>query len=306
MFALPVIVLLFIAIFTTWCKSVVEGYYAKRVPDPSRYFWSFGLIQSAACGCMIAVILAVSGGIGTFSPRSVLLGVALGILNVVGLVSGIAAYGCGPFSYTTVLRSMSTLISALSGFLFGEGLPSALQYVGVILMVVCLLLAPEQKGDEKKASFRWLLLCGASAVASGLTGVCQKIHQHETSPVRDEMGALLLSAFAVSVIFFAVMTAVNLGKEKRVTRNPTDKKRNGLVFVMAILSGVVFAFCHTVNLNLAGRLPAIIMFPVVNLVPMILVMVTGVLLFRERLSRRRWIGMGVGVAAIVLLSGVLG
>ena len=55
MFALPIIVLLLIAIFTTWSKSVLEGYYAKRVPDPSRYFWSFGLIQSAVCGVMIAV-----------------------------------------------------------------------------------------------------------------------------------------------------------------------------------------------------------------------------------------------------------
>ena len=306
MFALPIIVLLFIAIFTTWSKSVMEGYYAKRVPDPGRYFWSFGLIQSAMCGVMIAVILSFSGGIGTFSTRSILLGIGLGLLNVVGLVTGLAANECGPFSYTIVLRSMSTLISALSGIFFGEGFPSALQYVGVALMVVCLLLAPEKKENEKKATLRWLILCGISAAASGFTGICQKIHQHETSPVRSEMGALLLSAFAVSVIFFGIMTVVNMGKRKGETRNPAIKSQLGLVSVMAVLCGVVFAFCHTVNLNLAGRLPAIIMFPVVNLCPMIVTMVTGIFLFRERLSRRRWIGLGVGVASIVLLSGVIG
>ena len=305
MFALPIIVLLLIAIFTTWSKSVLEGYYAKRVPDPSRYFWSFGLIQSAMCGVMIAVILSFSGGIGIFSTRSILLGIGLGVLNVIGLVTGLSANECGPFSYTIVLRSMSTLISALSGFLFAEGFPSALQYLGVAMMVVCLLLAPEKKENEKKATFRWLILCGISAAASGFTGIFQKIHQHETSPVRGEMGALLLSAFAVSVIFFGIMTVVNSAKKGEKTKNET-RSQLGLVSVMAILCGVVFAFCHTVNLNLAGRLPAIIMFPVVNLCPMIVTMVTGIFLFRERLSRRRWIGLGVGVTSIVLLSGVLG
>ena len=200
---------------------------------------------------------------------------------------------------------MSTLISALSGVFFGEGFPSVLQYVGVALMVVCLLLAPEKKENEKKATLRWLLLCGISAAASGFTGICQKIHQHETSPVRSEMGALLLSAFAVSVIFYGIMTVVNSAKKGEKTKNET-RSQLGLVSVMAVLCGVVFAFCHTVNLNLAGRLPAIIMFPVVNLCPMIVTMVTGIFLFRERLSRRRWIGLGVGVASIVLLSGVLG
>ena len=127
MFALSNGVLVSIAIFATWCKSVVEGYYSKRVPNASRYFWSFGLIQSVVCGCMIAVILSFSGGIGNFSLPSVLLGVGLGVLNVVGLVTGLAANKCGPFSYTIVLRSMATLISALSGFMFGEGFPSPLQ-----------------------------------------------------------------------------------------------------------------------------------------------------------------------------------
>ena len=165
--------------------------------------------------------------------------------------------------------------------------------------------------DEKKASFRWLILCGISAAASGFTGVCQKIHQSDALGVKAEMGALLLSAFAVSAIFFAVMTLVHESKRKREAKKVTDKapiptSRFGLVSGMAVLCGAVFAFLHTINLGLAGRLPAIIMFPLVNLGPMIVIMVTGIFLFRERLSVRRWIGMGVGIASIVLLSGVIG
>ena len=306
MFALPISVLLVITVVTSWGKSVLGGYYAKRVPDAARFTWLFGLIQSVVCGGAIALVLGLSGGLGTFSIMSVILGLIMGLANIFGLVTNLFAMACGPFTYTTVIISMSTVITALSGPFFGEGWPSAFQWIGIALMVVCLILAPERKKDEtKRVTLKWLILCGLSLICSGVTGIVQKTHQAPDSLVASEMAALLITAFSVSAVFSAVMMAVRAVREGRESHTHAGKVPAS-VFTTSIVSGAIFAFPHTVNLFLAGKLPAVIMFPLVNLCPMIVAMVTGILLFRERLSPARWAGVAIGLVSIVLVSGVLG
>ncbi len=302
MFALPIPVLLILTIVTSWGKMVLGGYYAKRVEDPARYRWLFGALQSVACGIAIAVLLSVSGGLGTVSLTTVLLGFGLGLGNIICLVAGIAAMERGPFSYTTVITSMSTVITALSGMFFGESV-SLWQFVGIALMVVCLFLSPERaEGEKKQASFLWLVLSLISMLGSGTVGMMQKLHQ--SSPARSEMAAMLLVAFSVSAIFSFVM-AVTDGK-KRQDKKVEKQALPRAVWSTAIISGLIFSVPHTVNLFLAGVMPAVVMFPLVNLCPMLMGMVTGIVMFRERLSPLRWLGVALGVVSTVLVSGVLG
>lgn len=304
MFALSIPALLIITILASWGKAVLGGYYAKRVPDAARFRWLFGLIQSVFCGLAITVLLALSGGLGTVSVTTVILGVILGLANIITLVTNLAALERGPFSYTTVLISLSAVIPALCGPFFGETV-TPVQYAGVALMIVCLFLSPERKTDEnKKASLGWLALCGISAVSNGALGVTQKIHQN--SAYKSEMAALLIVAFAVASVFSAVMMAVESRKRKVPEAEEHDSAKMSAVWITAAVSGAIFAFPHTINLFLSGAMPAVIMFPLVNLCPMLLSMVTGILLFRERLSPMRWAGVAVGILSTVLVSGVLG
>lgn len=304
MFALPIPILLMLTIVFAWGKSVLGGYYAKRLPDAARYRWLFGLIQSVTCGGMIALILGLSGGLGSFSLASVLIGLVMGLANIFGLVTGLAAMERGPFSYTTVIISLSTVITALSGPFFGEGVPSVTQFIGILLMIVCLFCAPERKAeDTKKTSAAWLLLCGASMICSGATGISQKIHQK--SDYASEMAALLLVTFAVSAVFSAIMLIVGFCRK---SNKPAPTKASNpfpLILTTSAVSGAIFAFPHTINLFLSGVMPSVVMFPLVNLCPMLLSMVTGIVLFRERLSPMRWAGVAIGILATVLISGVL-
>ena len=62
-------------------------------------------------------------------------------------------------SYTAVIISFSTLISALSGVaFFGESL-GWVQGVGIAMMLGSFVLAIKKEKDEKKANFKWLALC---------------------------------------------------------------------------------------------------------------------------------------------------
>lgn len=298
MLNLPVPLLLALTILTSWLNSMLGGCYSKRIHGGGRTLWRYNLGRSVCCGGMIAVLLAWSGGLHTWSLYSVLLGLLMGMADVWGLAANLKAFALGPFSYTTVIVSLSSVIPALSGLLWGETV-TAVQWCGVLLMLICLVLSPEYAtGSEpkKQVGAKWLLLSLIAALASGATGVLQKLHQNSTHS--DETGALLLSCFVVS----ALLSAGMLARTARTQEAPHG--RPALLWGLPCLAGCVFAFQHTINLFLSGKLDAVILFPLINLLPMLLAMLSGLVLFRERLSLRQWCGVCAGILAAVCISGL--
>ena len=300
MYALPKFVLFAITIIACCVRSIFSGCYSKRVSSDNYHTWLFGLLQSIFCLVSIIGIFLISGGLGTFSLVSIGLGVLIGIADITVLVATLKALSIGPFSYTIIITSLGSVISALSGYFFGESV-SFVQYIGIGLMIVCLLLSPESSADnnEKKASFKWLALCILAACCSGAIGVTQKIHQN--TRYSDERAALLVGAFAFSVIFSVVMLALDKGKK---SANPISVSK-WVVLGLPAIAGFLFAFQHSINLYLSGAMPAIIVFPLINLLPMIISMTVGFIIFKEKLTVKRWLGLLCGIASSVLVSGII-
>ena len=113
-----------------------------------------------------------------------------------------AALSVGPLSYTSVIISMSTVITALSGVLFfGENLRIT-QVFGIILMLACLVLSVKKEDEEqKKKTIRWFVLCLIACTCSGGIGIMQKVHQN--SAYRGELTMFLIIAFVCSFVFSA-------------------------------------------------------------------------------------------------------
>lgn len=298
MLSLPLPILLVITILTSALISVTRGAYSKNLPADDRNLWFFNLTQSICCALMI---LLVMGGIGKLSSFTLILGAILGAVSAFQLLFNLKAYSVGPFSYTMVIVSLSTIIPTVSGLFFGETI-SPIQWVGIVLMAICIILSPDaEKGAHaKKSSVLWLLFCIPATVLSGTVGVLQKIHQ--TSVHAEEKAAFLVSAFAVSTVISLVFLLLS---PKGAGHEYGTKKDKIIRFMLPVITGVGFAFPHTINLYLAGVLTTAVMFPLVNIIPMVLSTVTAMIMFRERLSVRRWIGVLIGVLSTVLVSGVL-
>ena len=132
--------------------------------------------------------------------------------------------------------------------------------------------------------------------------IFQKIHQNSVH--KGELAPFLISCFAVSTIVSAVMYTKESIRFKKLNLQPQPINRLALWF-LPIISGLAFSFPHSLNLFLAGTLPSAVMFPVVNLCPMLLSMITGMIIFHERLSKSRWLGLIIGIIATVLVSGII-
>ena len=300
MFALPIPILFAITIVACCVKSVFDGYFSKKVSSDDCHTWLFGLLQSVFCLVSIIGIFLVSGGLGHFSFFSLGLGLIIGAASIFCLIATLKAFAVGPFSYTTVITSLGSVIPTLSGYFFGESV-TLVQYIGVVLMIVCLFLSPEgsKEGESKTATAKWLLLSLTASLLSGTVGVVQKIHQ--TSDYRDERAAMLVGAFAFSI---AVSAVICIRQSRKTPKSNVTSARRRL-WLIPVFTGMIFGFQHTVNLSLSGAMPAIIVFPLVNLCPMILSMVCGFIIFREKLSLKRWIGVVVGILSSILVSGIV-
>ena len=260
-----------------------------------------GVYMFSAIGCIVsAVVLFLWGGFGDTSVYTILLGALFGIVvSLQGIFTTIAMM-IGPMTYTVVIVSCSTVFTALSGFFFFGEKIGVLQLVGIVLMVGSFLFATEKKEGEKKGSLKWLVFCLLSFVMCGSIGFMQKLHQ--TSPHASELNSFLIISFAVSFLFSLLFALVYMKKEKLPLIEKSEKGSvDWLIFAIAVISGVCVAANHKLNLGLSGVIPTAVFFPVVNGGNLVLTTLSALIIFREKLTKKQWIGVVLGTASVLFL-----
>lgn len=303
MFSLPIPLLIVLSVIASALIGILRGKYAKSYPMSGVYLWRFNFYQNIFCFLSILLIYLFSGAEFSFSVFSVLLGAALAVANILSLEGLLQAQACGSFAYTSVIVALSAIIPSMSGpVLFGEKVTVS-QFAGIGLMIICIILSPGNDGGERRAvNLKWLLFCTVAFVFSGAVGVVQKIHQNNAAH-KAEMPALLLTCFFVS---FA-LSGIRLITERRRMKKSGESlnKLTLAVLLFPAVSGLCFAFPHTINLFLSGRLASVVFFPTINLCPMLLTMLYAVFGFKERLTAKQWAGIAVGILSTVFVSGII-
>ena len=69
-----------------------------------------------------------------------------------------------------------------------------------------------------------------------------------------------------------------------------------------VLIGIPNFFSSKFLLGALSRLPAVVVFPSFSVATMLIVTLTGVVVFKERLSRNQWFALAAIIAALVLLN----
>jgi len=277
--------------------SILKKYYANVTHGRA----SGGFIFTALSSITAAAVLLCWGGIGQISTYTLLLGVAFGAITAIQGITNFAALQCGPMSYTTVIISFSTLISALSGVMFfGEDPLGWAQIVGIALMLGSFVLAVKNDGDEKSVNLKWFLLSLVAFVSTGGIGIMQKVHQN--SEHKNELGAFLIVAFVISAVISAIFTVfVKHGEQK--TDNMPDKgaRLNWTAVSVMLICGAFVAVNNKFNLYLSGVMDSAVFFPVVNGGGLVLATVAALLVFKEKLTGKQWVGVVLGTASVIFL-----
>ena len=184
-------------------------------------------------------------GINTVSTFTLLLSVAFGVVLVLSTFLNVKAFSIGPMSLSTVIISFSTVFTAASGAIFyGETITWS-HIVGIVLMLMSFIFAANKNKDDKKASFKWLIVCVCASVFCGMIGILQKVHQ--TSAYKLELNEFLLISFLLSTLISLIWLVIAFNKDgnKFSSLNVKDNKKSILsCLLICLISGIAIGTNH--------------------------------------------------------------
>ena len=181
---------------------------------------------------------------------------------------------------------MSLLVSILW---FGER-PGPLQLLGVLLVLAALvLIRGGDEGGRAKKGF-WLLLL--TLLCSGGADAMSKVFEQLGDPSQS-------THFFFWLFLTALLLTAGLALAERLRRGKRLLLRE---LAAGVAVGVPNYFSSWLLLLALQRLPAFLAYPVYSTGTILLVLGAGALLFRERLTRRQGVGIGLILAALVLLN----
>lgn len=247
----------------------------------------------------IPILIIINKGINVPLPSTVLCGVLYGLCTSVFLLSKTAAMSSGPIAATTLIGSCSFIITTVFNAIYWQENVTVYRIIGIILILVAAVLVTGGKNpDGKKPTKSWYIVVVAFFFLAGVIGIVFRFHQSSDGAVQiNEM--MMISALTSAVILFSLYGI----KHKKNDRKPLSGKATAFIMFAA---GTACLGYNRLNVYLSGAMESCLFFPLVNGVILIFTSLIGVFVFKERLSRSKLIGMIIGVAAILTISGFFG
>lgn len=232
-----------------------------------------------------------AGRIAFFSPlpgfgRAMVLGSITGALYLLNFVLYRLNIEKNGMAMASTFMKLGVVISTLIAVVVFREVPSLLQVLGIVLAAASILMIHTEKAEGGSSSGRWLLplLLVLGGITDSMANVFDKTGD---TAVRDYyLFYIFAAAFAISLLLL-------LFKRERIGRWEV---------ISGILIGVPNYFSSRFLLLSLGSLPAVIVYPAVSVGTIAAVSLSGFLLFKESLSRRKLLAMAVIALALVLLN----
>ena len=285
----------YILMILSMFMSVGKALTCKKIGGSSNNFRELMATNSGvffvAFLCVLITVADELNVIFHASSYSVVLAIIFALVMVFTQVTQSIAMAKGSSSSTVLIYSCGFLIPVVwSSIVLAEPI-SAYQYAGIAILLVALYLIVS---PDKNAFFSavWLVFALLAMTGSGVTAIIQKVHQH--SDFAHELRVFLIYTFAFGAIFSFILAHLPTGDKK------TAGKSRGRLTI-SVVSGLFVGLLNVLNLMLAGKIPAVILFPVYNVGGMIITGIAGALIFKEKNTPKQIGGFVIGCVAIGII-----
>ena len=214
-----------------------------------------------------------------------LMGCGNGILYLVSFVLFQVNVRRNGVVLSATFMKLGLLVTMVVSVCLYREIPGLWESLGFFLAVAAIILINRQKDTGTagfKAGLLWLMLCG------GMADAMSKIYEESGTPGMETL--FLFFTFATALVLcFALM----LTKGQRIGKWE--------VF-FGFLVGIPNFYSSRFLLRALGSLSAVVVYPVYSVGTILVVTLTGLMLFREQLSKRQWAALAMILAALVLLN----
>ncbi|MFK8056648.1 MAG: EamA family transporter [Saprospiraceae bacterium] len=248
------------------------------------------------CGSLFQGEFPLSTAI--FSQDWIWLAFVLGFIFIGGFNLNALSVQRAGIAVTSVVQRISLLISVLFAVFFFHEPMGMTKGLGILMGIAAVFLTVkfESSEGEKKRS-NWILPIGVFIVA-GLIEVLLTVAQRAYQADGDV-------TFSVTLFCWAGI----LGLVWALLKPPADgsPRFTGKDVLGGIALGIPnFFSIHLILVALGQGLDAATVFPVLNVTTIVLSAIAALVFFREQLSPKQWLGVGVATFAILLITGTLG
>lgn len=234
----------------------------------------------------------------TWDGMTVLLGSVFGLFFALCEFSYMMALATGPMSYTSLFLSCALVIPAAAGVVFWQETLAGGQIAGILLLVVSFALGLTTEAGGGKVSARWLVFGVLTFLSNGMVSVMQKAQQVMVGEERN--GEFMVVSFTVATVLLWSLYFLRKGRGRGGAALEKGTLKKLLPF--AAVAAAASAGGNQLALYAAAQIDAGVMFPVMNGGILILCSLTAVVFFKERLTKRQWVGIALGVASVLLIS----
>lgn len=281
--------LLGIVIVLVYVQNIFNKQYALKTKEVAGNDRLFNFIMSVAAFLVFA-LMSIKGI--SFHRQTYFMAVLFGIAFICAVLFLFLAIKEGPLSLSALMISFSLLIPTLFGVIFLKERIGIAGYIGIGLLVFSLWLIYSKDADAKPISLKWVIFIVIATVGNGVCSTVQKYHQ-TLFPAQFVTEFMLIGSGTVALFF---LIRFLIGKKQGFA---TVAKRQGFY---PVLCGIANAGTNLIMIILASKLPASIVFPFVSGGGIVLTFLSAVLIFKEKLGIKQFIGSGLGLAAVILLS----
>lgn len=280
--------LLFLSVFIDTFKNIYYNHFSNNVLKSN----CDAILFNVVCGIGSVLFFICTGCGFEISKFSMITALIFAAVTAMAQYCSIMSMSTGLMSFSVLFTYLGMLIPTLFGIIVYHQSVSAMQIPGLLLMLVTLYLgAGIKKGGS--FNFKWLMFALGSLVMWGLVGVIQQIHQN--SAYAGEMNGFLLWSFMFMTLIFAVLYII-------MPKTDKNYKLKSTATIPSVISGVIIGAVNLINLYLSGQLPSIVVFPILNGGVIVFSGLAALVLFKEKLTRKQYVGIILGIAAICLLN----
>ncbi len=281
------IITLIVIVIALVLQNITKKEYNKKTSHGGFTF----TFASAVCAALV-FMLNLNGQF-YFTKEVLWYSAAFAAAYSAATVGALFAIKTGPLSLSALGASYSLVIPTTYGLMvLGESITVFL-ISGIILLLVSIMFLSSQKSqDEKKITTKWLFYVVLSFLGNGFCSVFQRMQQ-------INLNGLYKNEFMIIALLIssAVMFTIAIFVERKDIVNAI---RVG--FSTYSLGGLCNGLVNFLVMTLTFKMPASLMFPIISCGSILLTTLVSVLVYRERLSTGRKVGVALGVGAIILLN----
>lgn len=273
-------------------KVTLQGQFAKKVENTFYNAICFNSIIFVTSALLFIKWIANS------HMSTAIFGAIFGLLTVLFQAFYIMAMSKGNVSLTVMIVNFSMIIPIAFSLIYYHEKITISQIIGIIFVIIALILSLE-RGDEKhKYLKKWLFLTVCASLTNGCLAVCQKIFAsgEYSGENKGFVAWAYITAFVISVLICLFIKFRKSSKENSLF------KMTPQIAALGIFAGVILAVFQWLNTYAVSVINSTILFPAYNGGSMVLSALSGLLLLKDKLTKKQIFSVVLGAVAVIILT----